>query len=56
MTKRVHPKAAAGGIGGSAAIVLTAVLSAAGVHLSAEVASALATLISFGAAWVKPSA
>ncbi len=46
-------KVAAAGVGGAAALVLTYLLGLFGLDLPAEVASALTTLVAFGAAYVK---
>jgi hypothetical protein len=47
------PKVAAAGAGGAASIVLIWVLSLIGVTLPAEVAAAIATLLAFGAGYLK---
>lgn len=47
------PKVAAGGIAGAITILIVAALAAFGIVLDPVAASALSTLIAFGAAWLK---
>ena len=49
----VAPKVAAGGVAGALTVVLVFVLTQVGVELPPEVASALTTLISFAAGYIK---
>lgn len=55
-SRKPHPKVAAGGAAGAASIVLVWALAQAGVEIPPEVASALTTLLSFGAAYMKRGA
>lgn len=52
-TKKPTPKVAAAGVGGSLAVVLVWVAGLAGVEMPAEVAAAVALLLSFGAGYLK---
>lgn len=51
---KVRPKVAAAGVGGAAATVLVWLLEFFGVSVPAEVAAALATLLSFAAGYLRP--
>lgn len=52
---RVRPKVAAAGVGGAATtVVLYALSEMLGVEVPAEVASAIAGVIAFGAGYLKP--
>lgn len=52
-TRTPHPKVAAGGVAGAAVTVVIYVLSLVGVTMPGEVAAAVTTLATFGAAYVK---
>lgn len=49
----IHPKVAAAGIAGAVTVVLVWAASLAGVAVPPEVASAVTTLIAFGAGYIK---
>lgn len=51
-----QPKVAAAGIGGAVAVLLVWVLSLFGLDTSAEVAAALAAVLSFAFGYLKPQA
>lgn len=48
-----QPKVAAGGVGGAVAIILVWALGYAGVDVTAEVAAAITSVISFAFAYIK---
>jgi len=52
-TKKPTPKVAAAGVGGSLAVVIVWVAGIAGVEVPAEVAAAIALLLSFAAGYLK---
>ena len=54
-SKTPVPKMQAAGIGGAVTTIIIAIAVAVGVDVPAEVAAALATLISFAAGYLKPS-
>jgi hypothetical protein len=49
MTRQVHPKVAAGGVGGAASVLIVFGLASVGVIVPPEVASAITVLLSVGA-------
>lgn len=51
----VHPKVAAGGLAGAATVILVWVASLAGLSVPPEVASAVTTILSFAAGFLKSS-
>lgn len=51
----LNPKVAAGGVAGAATVILVWGLGLLDVDVPAEVASALTTVISFGAGYLKPA-
>lgn len=51
--KQLNPKVAAAGIGGAVTTVLIWGATAAGIEIPAEVAAAIATIIAFGAGYLK---
>lgn len=50
---RIHSKVAAAGIGGAVATVLVWVAEMAGLEVTPEVAAAFATIVAFGAGYLK---
>jgi hypothetical protein len=52
-TRRPFPKVEAAGAGGALATVIVFALGQAGVEVTPELAAALATLIAFGAAYLR---
>lgn len=50
---RPHPKVNAAGLAGAVSVLIVAVLSEVGVDLGPEVASALTTVLAFGAGYLK---
>ena len=53
--KNVHPKVAAGGIGGAVATLVVYAASLFGVTIPGEVGAAIATLVSLGSGYLKPA-
>jgi biotin transporter BioY len=49
----IHPKVAAGGAAGAASIIIVFVLAALGLPVPPEVASAITTLLTFEAGYLK---
>jgi hypothetical protein len=51
--KQVHPKVAAAGIAGAVTTIVVTAATLLGFDMSPEVAAALATIIAFGAGYIK---